>query len=87
MRYNCNWVYSILPSRIEFQVTDRESGDIIVDTILGESSAYRELLESDMDSIVLQFVEQYGVKVFNWNKLISRNTSNYIGRGIYNATV
>ena len=74
MKYNCNWVYSILPNRTEFMVTDRATGDIILDTVID--------VVNNNDMIVMKNVKQY-VKVFNYEKVEHRNATNYVGKGTF----
>jgi hypothetical protein len=68
-----------MPHRIEFQITDRETGNIILDKII---DTVNETIFND-DS-VLYIVSEY-VKVFNWNRYEHKkyNTYTYVGKGVY----
>ena len=76
-KYNCNWVYSVFPTRLEFQVTDRDTGDILLDETYPVSN-YTDEINS------IKHVEEY-VKVFKYETIYNKkfNTTNIIGKGTY----
>lgn len=80
MRYNCYWVYSVLPNRIEFQVTDRETGDILFDKVLRK---FVEPFTGEYnDETMVAEIKPY-VRIYDYKTIEHRNTTNYVGKGTY----
>lgn len=75
-KYDCYWVYSVFPTRCEFQVTDRETNEILLD----ESYPLSDADENNN----MKHVQEY-VKVFKYETSYNRkyNTTNYVGKGVY----
>lgn len=95
MKYNCNWVYSIFPTRVEFQATDRETGEILFDETYELTEHGGKVLNSiDWNNPSFQdtyFIEKMvgnkEVKIFKYETVVHRNAINFIGKGTYNAEV
>lgn len=79
VRYNCSWVYSVMPTRIEFQISDRETGNIILD-IEKPLSIFNDC-DINIEVFIFNEIEKY-VKVFNWDKYCTAITTNYVGKGM-----
>jgi len=95
MRYNCNWVYSIMPNRVEFQATDRATGKIIFDETYALTSHGGKVLNeidwsepsNESNTFIQKMVNNKHINIFKYEIIKHPNVTNFIGKGTYNAEI
>lgn len=81
-KYDCNWVYSVFPTRVELQVTDRETGDILFDEVLRKFNTAHVGMYNDESMVaeIKPIIRIYDYKT-SYNK--KYDTTNYTGKGTF----
>lgn len=74
-RYNCYWIVSFLPTRIEVVVNSRDSNVTLFEDLRAE-------LDCNFDAVE-KFLDKIGVTIFNYECFKHTVSTNYLGKGVF----